>query len=459
MDLCHLKEIGAGTSISEIQRQSRTPRWHCKRWLWFVCSVHWTRIISISNDSRKSNGYHIQTARMRRTNSWCGICWYPGKNGRCSKIIENTKIGMSRYLDTSTKAQMAQIMTQLFFSKGTCTVILWQDYYEKGNSRKFHWNTVGKKFQFGNVYSLTEEKYHSYLCVWTISKWPGKKQNINTTWKLLMKDVDLGEPTSFLDHVYFVLHSKRVSHQRWNCGKLQWYCSNPGFLLAPRNNYLAELRWNLMQKQYLLGPSTRKVTQRNVWTDTANLRSKRSITKRTKACDKRLNRLISYIHHTCEYEQYWYVGNTAQHCRFGLFQDSDFAEDLGDSKSTPGGILCIFGSNTFVPRSWMCRNRFQFHTVLQKLKPFLSMQVCAWTVFPLSLSGIWWLKYLIPYRTRMMDPRESHEETRRQLSSQTCITPSQFKHTNVIQTLITFHRIQRILDIVLCCMLLRTMKR
>ena len=30
----------------------------------------------------------------------------------------------------------------------------------------------------------------------------GKKQNVNPTWKILMKDVDLGEPTSFLDHVY-----------------------------------------------------------------------------------------------------------------------------------------------------------------------------------------------------------------------------------------------------------------
>ena len=29
----------------------------------------------------------------------------------------------------------------------------------------------------------------------------------------------------------------------------------------------------------------------------------RSITKWTKACDKRLSRLISYIHHTCEYKQ------------------------------------------------------------------------------------------------------------------------------------------------------------
>ena len=30
-----------------------------------------------------------------------------------------------------------------------------------------------------------------------------KKQNIDPMWKQLMKDVDLGEPTSFLDHVYF----------------------------------------------------------------------------------------------------------------------------------------------------------------------------------------------------------------------------------------------------------------
>ena len=54
----------------------------------------------------------------------------------------------------------------------------------------------------------------------------------------------------------------------------------------------------------------------------------RFITKWTKACDKRLNRLISYIHHTCEYKQYCYVGNTAKQCRLGLFQDSDFAWDL-----------------------------------------------------------------------------------------------------------------------------------
>ena len=77
----------------------------------------------------------------------------------------------------------------------------------------------------------------------------------------------------------------------------------------------------------------------------------RTITKCTKACHKRLNRLISYIHHTCEYKQYCHVGNTGKQCRLGLFQDSDFAGDLEGSKSISGGTLCVFGSHTFVPIS------------------------------------------------------------------------------------------------------------
>ena len=83
----------------------------------------------------------------------------------------------------------------------------------------------------------------------------------------------------------------------------------------------------------------------------------RAVTKWSKACGKRLNRLISYIHHTCEYKQYCHVGNTAKQCRLGLFQDSDFAGDLEDSKSTSGGTLCIFGSHTFVPIRWMCKKQ------------------------------------------------------------------------------------------------------
>ena len=83
----------------------------------------------------------------------------------------------------------------------------------------------------------------------------------------------------------------------------------------------------------------------------------RSITKWTAACDKRLHRLISYILHMCEYKQYCHVGNTAKQCWLELFQDSDFAGDLEDSKSTSGGTFCVFGSHTFVPISWMCKKQ------------------------------------------------------------------------------------------------------
>ena len=51
------------------------------------------------------------------------------------------------------------------------------------------------------------------------------------------------------------------------------------------------------------------------------------------------------------------MGNAAQQCRFVLFQDSDFVGDLDDSKPTSVGLLCIFGSHTFVPISWMCKKQ------------------------------------------------------------------------------------------------------
>ena len=67
----------------------------------------------------------------------------------------------------------------------------------------------------------------------------------------------------------------------------------------------------------------------------------RSITKWTKACDKRLNRLVSYIHHTCEYNQYCHVGSTAKQCRQGLFQDSVLREILRTQIHFWRNIMCF----------------------------------------------------------------------------------------------------------------------
>ena len=44
-------------------------------------------------------------------------------------------------------------------------------------------------------------------------KLTGKKQNINPKWKVLNKEVDLGEPTSSLDHVYPTTTTRGVTYR------------------------------------------------------------------------------------------------------------------------------------------------------------------------------------------------------------------------------------------------------
>ena len=81
----------------------------------------------------------------------------------------------------------------------------------------------------------------------------------------------------------------------------------------------------------------------------------RAVTKWTKACDKLLARLISYIHHTSEYRLS--CGKHSTTMQTWIVARLDFAGDLEDSKSISGRILCIFGCHTFVPISWMCKKQ------------------------------------------------------------------------------------------------------
>ena len=226
-------------------------------------------------------------------------------------------------------------------------------------------------------------------------------------WKLLNKEVDLEEPTSFLDHVYLgstqrlCEMSKNIVDNYRTMFESRIYAGGVEKLPFPQNLRISSwsyemageakkcveryCEWAKKTTQQLYKVSTPCIDDHHFKEEETKSVGElshvcsqivlkclylarigrpdilwsvnelaESITKWTKACDKRLNRLISYIHHTCEYKQYCHVGKTATQCRLGLFQDSDFAEDLEDSKSTSGGTLCIFGSHTFVPRSWMC---------------------------------------------------------------------------------------------------------
>ena len=52
-------------------------------------------------------------------------------------------------------------------------------------------------------------------------KLAGKKQNINPMWKVQNKEVDLGEPTSFLDHVYLGCTPRQCEISEDIAGQLQ----------------------------------------------------------------------------------------------------------------------------------------------------------------------------------------------------------------------------------------------
>ena len=63
----------------------------------------------------------------------------------------------------------------------------------------------------------------------------------------------------------------------------------------------------------------------------------RVVTKWNGACDQRWARLICHIHFTKDCRHFCHLGDQADNCKL-----SCFATDLHDSKSTSGGVSCMF---------------------------------------------------------------------------------------------------------------------
>ena len=79
----------------------------------------------------------------------------------------------------------------------------------------------------------------------------------------------------------------------------------------------------------------------------------REVTRWTKACDRRLHRLISYVHWTQHWVQHCWVGDKPADVIVALYVDAGFGGDLTDSKSSTGAMLCLMGHYTFVPLTWL----------------------------------------------------------------------------------------------------------
>ena len=94
--------------------------------------------------------------------------------------------------------------------------LLWERQIEK-ILLKHGWREKSKL----GIVSLYIVKRDSSLCFVDDIKLAGKKQNLDPMWKLLNKEVDLGEPTSFLDHVYLGCTQRQCQNKQKYCGQLQ----------------------------------------------------------------------------------------------------------------------------------------------------------------------------------------------------------------------------------------------
>ena len=80
--------------------------------------------------------------------------------------------------------------------------------------------------------------------------------------------------------------------------------------------------------------------------------------KWTKACDKRLARLIAHTHHTCEYRQYYYVGKHSTTLQMKVCFKTLILQETWKTRNQHQQEFFSFSEvHTFVPLSWMCKKQ------------------------------------------------------------------------------------------------------
>ena len=169
------EECRPGDKAPKIPRSSCTPKWHCERWFWILCSIYRTRIISISNDGSKSHGGAQDKQRMQYLllprskwkmfqNDWK----FPNRNVQTFGFVYNDTIGQNHG---------PVWKTQSFLLNEICMVILWQDCYEKGNLRKSFLKYGWEKGSNWECLFVHREKRVILICVcgWHLIGWKETK--------------------------------------------------------------------------------------------------------------------------------------------------------------------------------------------------------------------------------------------------------------------------------------------
>ena len=389
------------------------PR-RAKRWLCCIRGIHRARIVSLANDCCKSDGCCCEITRMRWTSRRRSISLHPGKNGEiqgCFKFQSlNVQIHGYVFHDTGGPNLGQASQAQRFFLNEICTVTrllascgetLWGGSIGIGMG----------KYRIANAYLFIENKDCSYRYTWMTSKWL-EEQSMAPMWKKLMELVDLDVPTSCLDHAYLgctqreckpnedivsqhkemfesrisatatekipgweKLHAKTVAwshdmegHSK-NCAERYCELANKKTEQLHTDSPLCLDDHNFKKEELETVGDLSVVCSQVVLKCLYLVRIGRpdilwsvsklalAVTRWTRACDRRLARLISDIHHTNITDNIvmWVIQFKIADWVFS--KTLIFAGDFEDSKSTSGWILCMFGSRTCVPISWMCKKQ------------------------------------------------------------------------------------------------------
>ena len=286
------------------------------------------------------------------TSSWCSICLYPGNNGGCTQIIakfqnRNVQTFGFVYHDTSGPKSLSSMedpvvpLERNLYGHLLVGLFVGKAIWENPIAAPF-----GRRFPIGNAYSYTVKKKGG----WKETKhWSDVESTQQRSW--------FGRTNIFLWSCIPGMYSTTMWNKQRYCWQLQNHVWITHFRGENWKNYHARKIF-----VFLRGPTIWKVMPRSVWRDIVSwqtgrlnnstkylhhalmtITSKRknwnllencqkvcshlvlkclylarigrpdilwsanklarSITNWTKACDKRLNRLISYIQHTCEYKQ------------------------------------------------------------------------------------------------------------------------------------------------------------
>ena len=271
--------------------------------------------------------------------------------------------------------------------------LLWERQFDK-ILVKYGWEKVSNW-----ECSFVHREKGSFLSVYLDDiKVAGKKQNIDPMWKVLNKEVDLGEPTSFLDHVHLGCTQRQCEIRKDIVDKYRAMFESRILGVRQKNYH------SLKIFVFLHGLMIWKVMPRNVWSDIVSWPTRRlnNATKylihasMTTTSEKKKWNLLENCHkyapkwfwnaytwHELEdlifYGQWTNLHDQSQNGPKRVLNNADWdcfktpilREILRVSKSTSGETLCVFGSHTFVPISWMCKKQLLFRTVQQNLRSSL----------------------------------------------------------------------------------------